>query len=150
MHKDEGGGGGMNTYELVLLAGDIRDIHVVGRRAKIFEFLAGEDIDGDEMDFGVAVLAGLRRTHLNNLAGAALDDDEAVLPQGRALHWISGRGASIGALKGVLMLLAIELVRDELVDGQTDQAKPAGLQIKGTDLRILVRHDYGYLLYSRD
>lgn len=91
----------------------------MGGRAKIFELLAGEDIDGDEMDFGVAVLAGLRRTHLDDLAGAALDDDKAVLPQSRALHWISGRGASIGALKGVLMLLAIELVRDEFVGGQT-------------------------------
>lgn len=122
MHNDEGGGGGMKTYELVFLAGDIRDIHVVGGRAKIFELLAGEDIDGDEMNFGMAVLACLRCTHLDNLAGAALDDDKAVLPQGRALHWISGRGASIGALKCVLMLLAIELVRDEFVGGQTDQA----------------------------
>lgn len=121
MHNDEGGGGGMKTYELVFLAGNIRDIHVVGGRAKIFELLAGEDIDGDEMDFGVAVLAGLRRTHFDDLAGAALDDDKAVLPQSRALHWISGRSASIGALKGMLMLLAIELVRDEFVGGQTDQ-----------------------------
>ncbi len=121
MHNDEGGGGGMKTYELVFLAGNIRDIHVVGGRAKIFELLAGEDIDGDEMDFGVAVLAGLRRTHFDDLAGAALDDDKAVLPQSRALHWVSGRGASIGALKGVLMLLAIELVPDEFVGGQTDQ-----------------------------
>lgn len=126
MHNDEGAGGGMKSYELVFLAGDIRDIHVVGGRAKIFEFLAGEDIDGDEMDFGVAVLACLRRTHLDNLAGAALDDDKAVLPQGRALHWIGGRGASISALKGVLMLLTIELVSDEFVGGQTDQASPRG------------------------
>lgn len=59
MHNDDGGGGGMKTYELVFLAGDIWDIHVVGGWAEIFEFLAGEDINGDEMDFGMAVLAGL-------------------------------------------------------------------------------------------
>lgn len=59
MHNDDGGGGWKKTYELVFLAGDIWDIHVVGGWAEIFELLASEDIDGDEMDFGVAVLAGL-------------------------------------------------------------------------------------------
>lgn len=104
MQNDDGGGGGMKTNELVFLAGDIWDIHVVGGWAEIFKLLASEDIDGDEMDFGMAVFAGLWGTHFDNLAGAALDDDEAILPQGRALHGIGGRGASIGALKGVLML----------------------------------------------
>lgn len=114
----------MKTYELVLLAGDIWDIHVVGGRAEIFELLTGEDIDGDKMDFGVTVLTSLRGTHLDNLAGPALNDNKAVLPQGRALHWISGRGASIGALKGVLMLLTIKLVHDEFVGGQNGSSKP--------------------------
>lgn len=114
----------MKTYELVFLAGDIWDIHVVGGRAEIFELLTGEDIDGDKMNLGVTVLASLRGTHLDNLAGAALNDDKAVLPQGRALHWISGRGASIGALKGVLMLFAIKLVHDEVVGGQNGSSKP--------------------------
>ena len=59
MYNDDGGGGGDETYELVFLAGDIWDIHVVGGWAEIFELLAGEDIDGDEMNFGVTVLASL-------------------------------------------------------------------------------------------
>jgi len=95
------------THELVLLAADVGDVHVVGGGAELFKLLGGEDVDGDEMDLGVAVLAGLRGGHLDNLAGTVLDDDEAVLPQGRALHRVGGGGAGIGALEGVLMLRQI-------------------------------------------
>jgi len=76
----------------------------VGGRAKIFKLLGGEDVDGNQMDLGVTVLARLRGGHLDNLAGTVLDDDEAVLPQSRALHGVGGGGAGIGALEGVLML----------------------------------------------
>ena len=58
------------TYELVLATGDVGDVHVVGGRAKLLKLLAGEDVEGDEMDLGVTVLASLRGRHLNNLAGA--------------------------------------------------------------------------------
>jgi len=50
------------------------------------------------------VLASLGGRHLDDLAGAVLNDDETVLPQSRALHRVRGRGTSIGALEGVLML----------------------------------------------
>ncbi len=73
-------------------------------RAKFFEFLACKNIDSDKMDFGVAVLASLGGGHVDNLAGAILDNNEAVLSQGRALHRESGRGASVGGLESVLML----------------------------------------------
>lgn len=92
------------THELVLLAADVRDVHVMGGRAKIFELLAGEDVDGDQMDLSVTVLASLRGGHLDNLARAVLDADEAVLPQSRALHRVGKRSTGIGALEGVLML----------------------------------------------
>ena len=62
------------------------------------------------MDLGVTVLARLGGGHINNFAGALLDADEAVLPQCRALHGIGGGGASIGGLKGVLMLGRIQIV----------------------------------------
>lgn len=68
----------------------------MGRGAEFFELLAGEDIDGDEMDLGVAVLAGLRGGHINDLARAVLDDDETVLSQCRTLHRKGGRSTSIG------------------------------------------------------
>lgn len=95
---------GGNAYELVFAAGNIRDIHVVGGWAKVFQLLASEDIDRDEMDLGVTVLAGLRGGHLDNLARTALDDDEAVLSQSRTLHRVGRGGTGIDALEGVLML----------------------------------------------
>lgn len=76
----------------------------MGGGAEFFELLAGEDIDGDEMDLGVAVLAGLGGGHVDDLAWAVLDDDETVLSQGRALHRERGRCTGIGRLEGVLML----------------------------------------------
>lgn len=96
-----------NVEELEFLAADVGNVHVVSGRAKIFQLLAGEDVNGNEMDLGVAVFAGLRGRHFDDLAGAVLDDDETVLPQGGTLHGIGGRGTGIGALKGVLMLRII-------------------------------------------
>lgn len=75
---------------MIFLARHIGNFHVVGGRAKIFELLGGEDIDGDQVDFCVAVLACLGGGHLDDLARAVLDDNEAVLPQGRALHRVGG------------------------------------------------------------
>ena len=92
-------------YKLVFLALDVGDVHIMGGGAKIFELLASEDVNSNEMDLGVAVLAGLGRAHFDDLARAALDDDESVLAEGRALHRIGSGSTGIGALKGVLMLL---------------------------------------------
>lgn len=93
-----------NVEKLVFLAADVGNVHVVSGRAKIFQLLAGEDVNGNKMDLGVAVFAGLRGRHFDDLAGAVFDDDETVLPQGGTLHGVGGRGTGIGALKGVLML----------------------------------------------
>jgi len=76
----------------------------VGGWAQFFELLAGEDINGNEMNLRMTVLASLGGGHVDDLAGTILDNDEAVLSQGRALHRESGRSASIGRLEGVLML----------------------------------------------
>ena len=76
----------------------------MGRGAKLFELLGGEDVDGDQVNLGVTVLASLGGGHLDDLARAVLDDDEAVLPQSRALHGVGLRSTGIGALEGVLML----------------------------------------------
>lgn len=51
------------------------------------------------MHFGVAVLAGLGGGHFDDLAGAALQHDEAVLAQRRALHGERGRGAGVPGLE---------------------------------------------------
>jgi hypothetical protein len=92
------------SYKLVLLAGHNWDIHVVGGWAQLLKLLGGEDINGDKMDLGVTVLASLGGGHVDDLAWAALDADETVLPQGRALHWVGGGRAGIGRVEGVLML----------------------------------------------
>lgn len=76
----------------------------MGGWAKFFKLLAGENINSNKMDLSMAVFASLGGRHVNNLARAVLDDNKAVLPQGRALHRIGGRGASIGGIEGVLML----------------------------------------------
>ena len=74
-------------------------------RTKVFEFLASKDVDGDKMDFGVTMLPSLGSGHFDNLARAVFDNNEAVLSQSRALHWVRGRGARIDALKGMLLML---------------------------------------------
>jgi hypothetical protein len=76
----------------------------VGGWREIFQLLAREDVECDQVNLCVAVLSSLGGGHVDNLAGTAFDDDEAVLSQGRALHGVGKGGASIGGLKGVLML----------------------------------------------
>jgi hypothetical protein len=76
----------------------------VGGWAKLFQLLASEDIDGDKMDLGMTVFTSLGGGHVDNLAGTVLDDHEAVLPQGRALHRKGSRSTGIGGVEGVIML----------------------------------------------
>ena len=73
----------------------------MGGGAKFFELLAGKDIDSDKVDLSVAVFASLRGRHVDDLAGAVLDADEAVLSQGRALHGIPDSGRVSRCLKWV-------------------------------------------------
>ncbi len=83
----------------------------MGGRAEIFQLLRSEDVDGDEMDLGMPVLASLGSAHFDNFAGTTFDHHKAVLPQGGALHRIGRRCASISAIESVLMLLSIAWVR---------------------------------------
>lgn len=95
-----------DVKELVLTTSDVGDVHVVGGGREIFVLLASEDIGGDKMDLGVTVLAGLGGGHVDDLAGAALDHDEPVLTQSRALHREGKRRAGIGGLEGNIVLLS--------------------------------------------
>lgn len=94
----------VGAYKLVLLANDIGNLHVMGGGRQILQLLASEDVEADQVNLSVTVLARLRSRHLHDLARAALEDDVTVLPQRRALHRKGGRGARIGALECVLML----------------------------------------------
>lgn len=98
-----------HTHQLVLLAGDVGNVHVVGGGRQILELLASEDIDGNDVDLGVTVLAGLGGGHLDDLAGTTLNDDVTVLAQGRALHGVGGRRAGIGRLEGNVVLYIVSV-----------------------------------------
>ena len=92
------------THQLVLSAGDVGDVHVVSRGGEILVLLVGENVGSDKMDLGVTVLSSLGGGHVDDLARAALDDDETVLTQSRALHRVGERRAGIGGVEGHLML----------------------------------------------
>lgn len=74
------------------------------RGAEILELLAREDVEGDKVHLGVAVLASLGGGHVDNLAGASLDHNVTVLPERRALHRVRRRRAGVGRLERVFML----------------------------------------------
>lgn len=76
----------------------------MGGWGEIFQLLASEDVESNQVDLGVTVLSSLGGGHVDNLAWTALDDNETVLSQGGTLHRVGGRGTGIGRLEGVLML----------------------------------------------
>lgn len=115
---------------MIFTTGDVGNLHVVGGWGKIFQLLAGEDIDGDQVDFGVTVLSSLGGGHVDDLAWTTLDNNVAVLSQGGTLHGKGGRGAGVGGLEGVLML------EEKVVStGRTKQDKPE--QKNHRDVRVL-------------
>jgi len=99
----------VNVDELVLAAGDVRHVHVVRRGRNVLVLPVGEDVRGHQVDLGVTVLAGLRGRHVDDLAGAALDHDVAVLAQGRALLGVGERGAGVGGLEVDVLSLVVGL-----------------------------------------
>lgn len=103
----------ISTYKLVLAAGDVGDVHVVGGGAELLKLLASEDVDGDQVDLGVTVLASLGGGHVDDLARTALDDNETVLPEGRALHGERQRRTGVSRVEGVFMLRRIVSLRGE-------------------------------------
>jgi len=94
----------LNIKQLEVPTLDVWHLHVVCGWTDIFEFLAGENVKGNHVDFGVTVLAGLGGGHLDNLAGTALDHDESVLPECRALH---GEGLGRTGIGGGEVILFI-------------------------------------------
>jgi hypothetical protein len=75
MRRDE------SSHQLVFLASDIWNFHVVGRRGQVFKFLAGEDVKSDKMDFCVTMLPRLGSRHVDDLARTTFDYNMSVLPQ---------------------------------------------------------------------
>ena len=75
---------------------------------EIFHLLAGEDVESNQVDLCMTVLSSLGGGHFDDLAWAALDDNEAVLSQGGTLHRVGGRGTGVRGLEGVFMLERVE------------------------------------------
>ena len=92
------------SYQLIFTTNDVGDLHVVGGWGQILQLLAGENVEGSQVNLSVTVLASLGGGHIDDLAWATLDDNESVLSQGGTLHREGGRGACIDGLEGVLML----------------------------------------------
>jgi hypothetical protein len=92
------------THKLVFLAGDVGHIHIVSGRAKLFQLLTSEDVNRDKVDLGVAMFPSLGGRHIDNFAGTVFNNNETVLPQGRALHGVSSRCTRISGVERVLML----------------------------------------------
>lgn len=92
----------VNVQQLVFGSAYEGNVHVVGGWRQVLQLLAGENVNGDQVDLGVTVLTSLGSRHVDNLTRSALDDNVTVLSQCRALHWIGQSGAGISGLKRVL------------------------------------------------
>lgn len=55
-----------------------RHVHVVSGGTDIFILLAAEQVNTNQVNFGVAVFASLGGGHLHNLAGTALEEESRV------------------------------------------------------------------------
>jgi hypothetical protein len=120
--SDQGQESILNINELVLLAENIGNIHVVGGGGDIFVLLTSEDVNTDQVDLGVTVLASLGGAHVDDLAGTARDDDESVLAEGRALH-----GEELGGSRGSLLESLIFFVSHRSINFFVDQGTPFNL-----------------------
>lgn len=52
----------------------------------VFVLFPSENVNGYQVDFGVAVFASFAGGHVDDAARASFDDDMAVFAQRRALH----------------------------------------------------------------
>jgi len=97
----------INVDKGVFTSGDIGNIHVMGGRTNIFQFLASKDIDSDEMDLGMAMLSRLGRGHFHNLARTTFYDDVTIFTESRTLNGIGSRRAGTRLLKRLVVALIL-------------------------------------------
>lgn len=74
-----------NVDELVLLARDVGDVHVVRRGRDVLVLALREDVGSDEVHLGVTVLARLGGRHVDDLRAAR----ESVGVGQRTAPWLS-------------------------------------------------------------
>ena len=90
---------------LVLLLLHERDGGGVARGHEVLHLLAREDVDGDEVAFGVAVLAGLGGGDIRHLAWVSLDHDVASLADLSRLTRVCSGCAGVGGFEGLLAII---------------------------------------------
>jgi len=84
-----------DVHDLVIIAEDEGHVDVVGGGAELFLLLAGENVCGNEVALGVAVLASLGGGDIHDLARLSLDHDEAALADLASFHRLGVGGAGI-------------------------------------------------------
>merc|ERR1719483_298770 len=105
-----------DAVELGLLLEELLDtlanlLRIRGRlvqRVRQLDVLAHATVIGelrDEVALGVAVLSGLRRRDVKDLAGVTLDHDVATLADLPRLHRVGLRSTGIGRLEGLIILV---------------------------------------------
>lgn len=65
------------------------------------------------MDLGVTVLTSLGSGHFNNLTRSTLDDDVAVLSQGRTLDGVGLGSTGIDSLEGLIVVVRHTIKKKE-------------------------------------
>ena len=75
----------LKVIYLVILALSVGDVNVLGGAGNLLVLLVGKDVNASNVGLGTTVLTSLRHGHLNDLAGVALEENEAVLAKSGAL-----------------------------------------------------------------
>ena len=96
----------------ILALGHVGTVDVVGGGANVFVFAVSENIDADNVGFGMAVLSRFGGADISNFARAAVDDNVAAFANKTRLHGKGGGCTGIGGVDGkVFLLLQLLLIR---------------------------------------
>ena len=101
-----------NIKDGVLPLCHMGNVDVVGGGANVFVFAVSENIDADNVRFGMAVLSRFGGADISNFARAAVDDNVATFANKTRLHGKGGGCTGIGGVDGkVFLLLQLLLIR---------------------------------------
>ena len=99
----------VDVDQLVLTTSHVRHVHVVRRWRNVFVLAASEDVNGNQVNLCVSVLAGLRGRHVDDLARTALDHNVTVLAESRALLRVGNRSSGVSGLEVDVLSLVVRL-----------------------------------------
>ena len=86
----------------VFLLADEGNLNITVARRDMVVLFAREDVAGDDVDLGVAVLSGFGNGEVGDLARVGLvENDVATFAEGGGLGWVGEGGARVCCLEGV-------------------------------------------------